>query len=260
LTPLREIQRAIRSAIVDGNSACVADLLVGGANPKIRLAVHHRHYHASLVRVLAERFPATAWLAGSPLVNDAARDFVETHPPAMPCLAEYGGGFPAFLDSYPAAVSLPYLGDFALLEWYVGQVAVEVKRDPVTLDAFAGLNADALADAHVSLQPGVRFVSVRWNVDELMTMYLTDSEPEGFSLVTDVKFLEVCGARGDVRIHALRSGDFTFRCALVEGRSLADAAERAAAVDERFDPGQGLVSLASAGLISEVNLPSSRSR
>jgi hypothetical protein len=103
-------------------------------------------------------------------------------------------------------------------------------------------------------------VSVRWNVDELMTMYLTDSEPEGFSLLADVKFLEVCGARGDVRIHALRSGDFTFRRALLEGRSLLDAAERAAAVDEQFDPGQGLVSLASAGLISELDLPSSRTR
>jgi hypothetical protein len=235
---------------VNGDSAHVAHLLVGGDEPTLRMAVHRRHYHASLVRVLTDRFPATAWLVGSQLVTDAARAFVGAHPPTRPCLAEYGAGFPMFLTSHASAVSLPYLGDFATLEWYVGQVAVEVTRDPITLDVLARLNADALADARVLLQPGVRFMSVSWNVDELMTMYLTDDEREEFSLVAAVKHLELRGARGEVGISTLTRSDFTFRHALAEGCSLADASERAGGVDQRFDPGHGLVSLVSAGLVA----------
>ena len=46
-------------------------MLVGGDVPSKRLAIHQRHYGASLVRALLERFPATVWPAGSPFVTDA---------------------------------------------------------------------------------------------------------------------------------------------------------------------------------------------
>lgn len=247
---LLDVQREVLRAVVTGDSTGIAPALAGGKGAARRLALHHRHYHASLVRVLTDRFPATVWLVGSPFVTDAARAFVSAHPPTAACLAEYGAGFPGFLATRPAATDLPYLADFASLEWHVGGAAVEVAHPPVTLETLATLAPDALADTHLVLQSGVRYLSVGWNVEDLMTMYLTESEAEQFSLARCHGGIEVRGSRGDVQIARLPSGDFVFRTALVEGCSLADAAERAAGVDEGFEPGQALVSLAKAGLVA----------
>ena len=43
-----------------------------GPYPEHRLAIHRRHYVASLTRALVERFPATVWLVGSELVTHVA--------------------------------------------------------------------------------------------------------------------------------------------------------------------------------------------
>ena len=102
---LADIQAGIRDALVNGNSAAVAPVLLGGTHPEHRLAIHQRHYVASLTRALVERFPATVWLVGSELVTHAATSFIREHPPSRPCIAEYGDGFPRYLGAHPAAGS-----------------------------------------------------------------------------------------------------------------------------------------------------------
>ena len=44
---LADIQAGIRDALMDGNGAAVAPVLVGGSRPAQRLAIHQRHYVAS---------------------------------------------------------------------------------------------------------------------------------------------------------------------------------------------------------------------
>src|SRR5271170_4887052 len=68
---LADIQADIRDALVRGDRRAVAPMLSGGAHPEHRLAIHQRHYAASLTRALLDRFPATVWLVGSALVTDA---------------------------------------------------------------------------------------------------------------------------------------------------------------------------------------------
>ena len=64
MSGLAEIQTGIRDALVNGSVAAVAPVLSGGLHPERRLAIHQRHYAASLTRALTERFPATGWLVG----------------------------------------------------------------------------------------------------------------------------------------------------------------------------------------------------
>jgi hypothetical protein len=70
---LADIQSAIRDALVRGDRSVLAPILSGGADPAHRLAIHQRHYAASLTRALLDRFPATVWLVGSELVTDGWR-------------------------------------------------------------------------------------------------------------------------------------------------------------------------------------------
>ena len=100
---LADIQAAVRDALVRGDRSAAAPMLSGGARPEHRLAIHQRHYAASLTGALLDRFPATVWLVGSDLVTDAATSFIREQPPSKPCIAEYGELFPQHLGAHPAA-------------------------------------------------------------------------------------------------------------------------------------------------------------
>jgi hypothetical protein len=193
---LADIQSAVRDALVRGDRTAVAPLLAGGAHPEHRLAIHQRHYAASLTRALLDRFPATVWLVGSEFITDAATSFIREQPPSKPCIAEYGESFPQHLGAHPAAASIPYLSQFAELEWHLGRLALATEDSP-----------------------HVHYLHLDWSLDELIGVYLSDSVPDHFSLRHEDVWLEIRGLRGLLDMHRLTLDDFLRR---TNGQSAGD--------------------------------------
>ncbi len=252
MLPLVEVQRQIRQAVVTGDTAGVAPLLVGGHDPRERLGIHRRHYETSLITALLRRFPATVWLTGSEFATESARVFVRQHPPRRPCIAEYGEGFPAFLGARPAAGRVPYLRAFAEFEWHVGDVSVAVARRPLPLDALSQADFASPTDFGLTVQPGVRYLEAAWPVDTLLTFYLADSAPAELAFAPEAVWLEIRGARGDFHFKRLDAADFRFRRTLAEGRSVADAADAALDTNAAFAPGLALTTLMAEGLATGI--------
>lgn len=255
---LAELQHQLRDAVITGSAAPVVPLLVGGRDATKRLGIHHRHYTTSLATAIVTRFPATAWLVGPSRLEEAARQFVQQHPPTAPCIAEYGGAFPAFLGAWPATAGLTYVPAFAELDWHLGRLAVAVDVTAVGREQLAALDATDLADLVVSLQPGAYYVEASWAIDTLIRMYLADTSPESWTLTQEHVYVEVRGARGWFRISRLCAGDFVFRSSVARGVSLGDAASRALEIDPAFDPGAGLLSLLDERLITSIGRPEDR--
>jgi hypothetical protein len=176
MQPLADLQQRVRDAVVNGGDGSFLDpaLLVGGTRPEVRLAIHYRHYETSLVTALLGKFPATVWLVGVSFVTEAARHFVREHPPQSPCIAEYGEAFSQFMAARPGAEGVPYLQDFARLEWHVGHVSVAVD--------------------------GVRRVHASWPVDTLLKFFLMDTAPDRLVLEPEDVWIEVRGTRGELEI------------------------------------------------------------
>ena len=187
---LADVQAGIRDALVDGNSAAVAPVLLGGSRPAQRLAIHQRHYVASLTRALVERFPAMVWLVGSELVTHAATAFIREHPPSRPCVAEYGDEFPRYLGAHPAAESLPYLAQFAELEWHLGRLALAIEESA-----------------------NEQYMHLGWTLDELIGFYLTDTAPDEYALRQEDVWLEIRGLRGELQMNRLTGEEFARRVA-----------------------------------------------
>jgi Putative DNA-binding domain len=249
---LADIQRRVRRAVVTGDVAGIEPLLIGGRHALKRLAIHHRHYETSLVTALLGKFPGTAWLVGTPFLTEAATRFVREHPPTASCIAEYGECFPSFLPTCSGADRIRYLHGFAQLEWHLGHVAVAVDRPAVTLEEFSRIDIDVLPEAVLTLQAGLRFVQAPWPIDELMKLYLTNTAPDQLSMERADVLIEIRGARGDVHITRLAPGEFTFRTAVLNGRSIAEAAERALESDAAFEPGRALAALITDGLVTAI--------
>jgi len=252
---LHDIQRRLRDAVVAEDAAgTLLPLLVGG-NPGTRLGIHRHHYEASLTRALIDKFPAVSWLAGERFATSAAQAFVRAHPPAAPCIAEYGIDYPAFLASRAGAERLPYLYAFAELEWHLGQVSIAVDRAPLPIEHLTSIEADELPDHRLSLQPGLRYFTAGWPVDELIKQYLSSTTPERYAFDPAEVRLEISGARGEFHIERVDAGDFVFRSSIAVGATIGTAAECALDVDATFDPGNALLRLVGAGLVIAIDKP-----
>lgn len=249
---LSEIQSRFREAVVSTDASGITSLLIGGLCPEKRLAIYQRHYETSLVNALLGKFPATAWLVGTPFVTEAAKRYVHERPPRAPCIAEYGENFPRFLSESPGAERVPYLRGFAELEWHVGFAAIAVDHAAIAIEEFSRFDGEALPDTALILQGGLHYVHASWPIDELMKLYLTDTAPEHLELSPGDVWIEVHGARGEFRISRLDEADFIFRNSILERRSIGDAAERALNVSAAFDPGRALAVLVDAGLVKAI--------
>jgi hypothetical protein len=242
----------MRDAVVNGATLGIAPLLIGGRDARKRLAIHQRHYETSLVNALLGKFPATAWLVGTPFVTEAAGRFIREHPPHAPCIAEYGEGFPECLAEYPASNRAPYLRAFAELEWRIGQVAIAVDHPAVTLEHFSKIDPEVLPALVLTLQVGVHYVDASFAIDELMKLYLTETAPDRFELSDTIVWLEVHGARGEFHINRLDAAAFVFRKAISNRLTIGDAAESVLDTHPAFDPGQSLAALITAGLVTAI--------
>jgi len=255
MSTLAEMQLRFRNAAVQVDTwhiGSLAPLLVGGCSPEKRLIVHQRNYRQSLVDALLIKFPATGWLLGTQRLTEAATCFIREYPPQAPCISEFGAGFPHFLSQCPAAVRAPYVREFAELEWYVGKVAIAVSSPPVTVEELSSIDAEALPDTLLELQPGLHYLSASWPVDELMKLYLSESVPNRFELSPAEVRIEVRGERGEFHLSRLDPAEATFRKAISEGCSIGDAADAALEVSAGFDPGKALATLIAAGLIKAI--------
>lgn len=239
MSGLAEIQFQMRQALVQGEVEPLASLITGDADGINRLNVHRRNYETSLTTALVGKFPATCWLVGTAFVSEAARHFVQVQPPRRPCIAEFGEEFPGFLAGSPGAASVPYLQDFAELEWRIGHVSVAADEPAVTfedLDSIPGYDM-------LKLQGGVRYLDAGWPVDELMKVYLTDSPPDQLVFDQARVWLEIRGSRREFSIRRLHAAQFAFRNSLWNGRPIVEAADHAVDLDRAFDPVADLVAL-----------------
>lgn len=179
---LHEIQTRFCDALVHGETGGIAPALIGGVYPEKRLAIHQRNYQASLVDAVLTKFPATEWLLGTRFLTEAARRFIQEYPPAAPCIAEYGSEFPEFLGD--CAPQLPYVRDFARLEWCIGKAAIAVDRH--------------------CIGSGTHYLHTNWPVDELITLYLTDNAPARFELEPVDLWIQIRGDRGEFQLNRVQ--------------------------------------------------------
>jgi hypothetical protein len=249
---LADIQSRVRDAVVTGKFASMGPSLLGGRVVEHRLAIHRRHYQASLVTALLEKFPATIWLVGSQFITQAARSFVEKYPPSTPCIAEYGEDFPRFLAACQGANRVPYLQAFAELEWHIGHVAIAVDEPPVAIRELSTVSADILPDTALTAQAGVRYLQASWPLDELMKIFLAETRPDRFEFEPADVWLEIVGMRGEFRIGRLAKADFIFRKSILEGHTIGDAAEKALEANSNFDAGRALVAFVTNRLVAAI--------
>ncbi|MGI9449458.1 MAG: HvfC/BufC N-terminal domain-containing protein, partial [Geminicoccaceae bacterium] len=135
--------------------------------PKRRFDVYRNNVAVGMIEALRATFPAVERLVGGDFFSAAARVFLDQEPPRSPLLFRYGQTFGNFLDAFPPATSVPYLGDVARLEWARLEAYHAADREPLAIDALGALPENEMGQVTFELHPSLALIKSQWPIVSL---------------------------------------------------------------------------------------------
>ena len=221
---LAELQRDFVRAL-RGDALAIRELEIeaAGIGADRRVAVYRNHHRISLAGALAANFPTVVQVIGEQAFDALASSFLAIDPPRDTCVAAYGAGFPAFLESDPRARSLIYLGDVARLDWAMNLAERADDVAAFTSAHLAALDEAQLENLRLKPHPALTLLSSPYPL--LRIRDVAAGVEEGISLDEGGIDLMIWRKAGAVTRAALDRAAFDFVQALANGRTLAEATQ-----------------------------------
>lgn len=236
-------------AVLDARSAVPAALARrDGRSSERRFAVYRNNVYASLIDLLAGRFPATVKLVGDEFFRAMTREYVERAPPNSAVLLLYGAEFPNFIAAFPPASSVPYLADVARLELAWHQAYHAADGEPLSQVALAALGS-RVEDVAFSFHPSTRLVRSQYPVVTIWERSFNEQNDEGAPLPVGGEDALVLRPALQVSVRRLPPGGASFAEALMQGTNLAVAAAAALDGEPAFDLALNLAGLTRSGAL-----------
>ena len=250
-------QRLFAAALLDPDAPCPAGLTAwNGSDPTRRFAVYRNNVVVSLIDALADTFPVTLELVGEAFFRAIAGLFVRAAPPGSVLLAEYGEGFPAFIEQFEPARSVPYLADVARLELLRVRAFHAADADPISPEQIARALADPerLPALRATGHPSLGVLRSDYAVASLWAAHqghgdLTQVNP----FVPESALIVRAGL--EVLVVALPPGGDALAASLADGLPLGQAAALALVAREDFDLTAPLALLLRVGALTALVLP-----
>ena len=132
-----------------------------------RLEIYNRQYWFRVIGAVSEDFPALAAVLGSKRFDAVVLAYLQENPSTSFTLRNLGARLPMWFAKHPelAPEKKHHLVlDVARLEWAYVEAYDRAEEQALTLEDFAGLDADS----RLSLQPHLQLIGLRYPVDELV--------------------------------------------------------------------------------------------
>lgn len=217
--------------------------------PTRRFNVYRNNFYASLIDVLAGRYPVVQRLVGQEFFRAAAKVYVGHEPPRSAMILAYGGGFADFLDSFPPVSDVPYLRDIARLEWARHTAYHAADAVPLRAEGFAQIASDQVAALRLQVHPSLGLVDSAFPIVSIWETNMFDERVRPVGPDAGAEAAMILRPEMIVQVRRLPPGAAAFIGALGAGDTLGEAAERASASDERFDLAGNIAGLIDAGVI-----------
>jgi hypothetical protein len=243
-TPPRDWQKDFATAVLDP-AMPVPQGIVGPTHERDvkRFNVYRNNVFVGLIDALKAAFPAVCRIVGDEFFSAMARIHVALEPPASPAMFEYGARFPAFIEAFEPAQSVPYLADVARLEraWVDAYHAAE--SSPVALYQLAAIDPALLPRISFTLHPSLHVVRSRFPVVALWQMNIDGGVPVATDIFRGGEQALVIRPDAEVEVRQVTTGAAAFTECLADGASVAVAASVAHNADPNFDLAQALSEL-----------------
>jgi hypothetical protein len=247
--PLAELQKVFAGAVLDPDAPVPAPLArTDGGSPARRFAVYRNNVYASLIEVLAGRFPVVARLVGEEFFRATARVFVEQEPPRSPVLLSYGAGFAKFVAGFGPAASVPYLADIAALEWAWHLAYHAPDAAPLPLAELANAVEEAEGTT-LRLHPSLHVVTSFYPIVSIFEVNAQPGDVAATRFEAGGEDAFVLRPRLNVEVRRLPEGGAPFILALRSGWTIGEAWAVALSESPSFALETNLAGLISSGAI-----------
>ena len=250
-----EMQDSFAAALLEPEATLPA-AVARGASPAVkrRFDIYRNNVTGSLIEALRASFPIVCRLVGDDFFKAAATLYIRQEPPCSPLLFRYGAGFADFLESFPPASSVPYLGDVARLEWAWLQAYHAEDRAALPLQALAEVPQESLSAVRFTLHPSFTLLRSRWPVVSLWAAVRDRKDDPGIDMAQGEE-AAVLRPDNDVSVQLLPPGGYDFIATLSTGRTLGEAAASSSEKDSRFDLAHHLQGLFILGTVVAIIAP-----
>lgn len=249
---LGTVQTGFASALLNLEDPVPADVIGPKPGKKAikRFGVYRNNVLSSLIEAMAGVYPVVRDLVGEEFFNATCSIYVRQHPPRSKMLITYGDAFADFLESFPPVAELPYLADVARLEgaWLDAYHAADAAPfDPSMLQSIPPERLGALT---FTFHPGAHLLRSDHPVFSIWSAHSEHGDTVDLGTVEQAaQSVLVTRPHWQVSVTMLPDGADLFFAALMEGATLADAAERAASAYDNFDFGQHFTGLLQTGAL-----------
>jgi len=216
-----------------------------------RYNVYRNNVTVSLINALAAVYPAVQRITGVEFFRAMARFHVRATPPRSPLLFEYGRDFPAFIETYEYARSLPWLADVARIEraWLDAYHAADA--EPLSAEALASLPTERLADAVFTAHPATRIMRSAFSAVTIFAANRSEAAVGPIDAGAPEDAL-ITRPETDVIVRHLPEGGAVFLQGLMSGQSLGEAAALALDASPSFDIAANIAGMIEAGAFTTV--------
>jgi hypothetical protein len=216
-----------------------------------RYNVYRNNVTVSLIDALAAVYPAVQRITGVDFFRAMARFHIRATPPISPLLFEYGRDFPAFIERYEYARTMPWLADTARLEraWLDAYHAEDAA--PLSAETLAAVAPERLADLVFIAHPATRIVRSPFSV---VTIFAANRGGENLGRIDASSPEDALITRPDldVVVRRLPPGGAVFLLNLMSGQSLGEAAASALQASPAFDIAANIAGLIGAGAFAAI--------
>ena len=246
---LQRFQADFAAALASSDPAARPKGLAGQAAD--RFSVYRNNFYHGVSQQLGEAYPVVRRLVGDAFFFAAARAFLEAHPPRTRSLVLFGSEFPAFLEGFPPAASLPYLADVARLERAWLEALHSADAAPLAPGCLT-VEDEALAGMRFAAHPAARIVTSDFPIFDLWHANRAHADAGPLSLQAVAQSALVTRARLRVEVRALSPAQSAFVRALFAGHAVATAHETAVQRDAAFDLSAAFRELLAAGAFAQL--------
>lgn len=227
-------QAGFAQALLDPSAPPPAGVRAPGGGPVgKRFDVYRNNVVVSLAEALRAGFPTVEALVGEDFFKAMAVEHARACPPQSPLMIFYGADFAGWIEGFPPAASLPYLGDVARIDYARRRAYHAADAEPMAPDAvggaFAAIAVEAQGAARLTLHPSVEPLSFDTPAVSIWRRARGEAEdPNAGALANRPEEAFAVRVGSDVVLADLPPGGATCVAALKDGASLAGAAAAAA--------------------------------
>lgn len=236
MAPSADRQQEFAAALFDPERPVPVGIVGPDAEPcPKRFAVYRNNVVVGLIEILRAAYPAVRRLVGDEFFDAMAGIHVRIEPPRSPVLLEYGGRFPAFIETFRPASTLPYLADVARLEWAWVEAYHAQEACALTASSFSDVPIEEYPSLRLQLHPSVHIVRSALPAFTIWRLNVRDGEAGEIPFDGEGENALVVRPEAVVEVRSLPPGAADFIDALGAGHTVAQAAELAGECDGRFD-------------------------